>query len=752
MTPERPARVPGYDLLAPLGRGTQASVFRALQRATGQEVALKLFPRTPDPRRAGRFRREAVALSAVHDPGVVQVLDHGFAGEQPYMVLELIPGRPLSEALREGLTLEQVIDVARKLAAALSAVHAAGISHRDVKPDNVLLDGARVVLVDFGLAHLGATDRHSLTHSGALIGTPVYMAPELATGKFDLVGAPADVYSWAVTVFEAVAGRLPFSGQTLVGLLHAIADDRPPSLRALRPDCPVWLAELVTRCLAKSPRARPADGAALITALDTARAGPRLPGPRRPLLGLLGVAACGFVVWAAWPGGDAPPATDPRARSPAAPADDPRHTLELRLDPLRGQDAYVDGFGLYTNDNGGASLVLFVGLRSGGGQTAPRQSYLRFPLDRVPPGAELESATLELREGPHASDQILAAHRVLTPWTEGASGLDASLDGVAWGPGPQPLRDPAFARPKLEAEALSQSTRDPEGGPARWDVTAAARAWLADPASNYGLCLAPLLPEAPRETGLDYQSFCARDHPDPERRPLLRLTWIGPPPSPDTPYDVRLARHRSRTAAALRDAKALLPEQRLRVIEALLVQVPSDVELRCARIRAFLDLGRLESAIIDCRVLGEIRRPPYPAAAIHAAAEVLEAPQLAEAVHRDRLWGAWWAYWRLLDGERAPRQARPARDFRLRPVQQRIAAGGLEAVLELYRRGAELWPHDAELRAEVDALPGTCVLVAKALAGGGHASRARAIAVDALRLLECREPEARELERLAEVR
>jgi len=739
-------------VLAPLGRGAQASVFRARQRATGREVALKLFPRTPDPARAGRFRREAAALSAVRDPGVVQVFEHGFVDEQPYMALELIPGRPLSEAIREGLSQDQVIEVARKLAVALRAVHAAGISHRDVKPANVLLDGPRVVLVDFGLAHLGAADRHSLTQSGALIGTPAYMAPELATGKLDAASPAVDVYSWGVTVFEAVAGRPPFSGETLVGLLRAIAEDRPPGLRALRPDCPQWLAELVARCLAKSPRTRPSDGAELVARFDAARAGPNLPSPRWPLPVLVGVVLLGGALSLAWPGGAAPPERDPGGRDPVAPADDARHTLELRLDPLRGQDAFVDGFGLYTNDNGGASLTLFVGQRSGGGQTAPRQSYVRFPLERVPAGVELESATLELREGRRTSKQIVAAYRVLSPWDEGASGLDASLDGVAWGPGPQQLTDPAFARPKREAEALGQCACDPGGAPARWDVTAAARAWLADPASNYGLCLAPLASEAPQGRGQDYRTFRSRDHPDPELRPLLRLTWVGPPPTPDTPYDARLAQHRARTAAALRDAKALLPEQRLRVIEALLVQVPSDVELRCARIRAFLDLGRLESAITDCRLLGEIRRPPYPAAAIHAAAEVLDAPQLAESVHRDRLWSAWWAYWRLLDSERAPRQAKPARAFRLRPVQQRIAAGGLEAVLQLYRRGAELWPHDTELRGELDALPGTCVLVAKALAQQGHASRARAIAVDALRLLECREAEAQELERLAEGR
>ncbi|MCA8921176.1 MAG: DNRLRE domain-containing protein, partial [Planctomycetes bacterium] len=430
-----------------------------------------------------------------------------------------------------------------------------------------------------------------------------------------------------------------------------------------------------------------------------------------------------------------------------------RYTVEPRLDPLSGRDAYVDGFELYTNDNFGADLGIMTGVRKRGSSSAPRLGFVAFPLEQLPPGAEIESATLELSSDPRPLEFALEVYRVLGPWVEGANGLDDSLDGVAWGEGPQPLNDPGFARPTLEARPLSRFDGAPV--PARWDVTAAARAWLADPASNHGLCVAPTLSEAEvaeLEDGSHYRSFRSRDSSSTRERPCLRVTYRGAAPRAPEPYAVRLAAHRAETAAALRAASRLAPDARLTRITELLVAVPSDVELRCARIRTLLELGRFEDAIHECTALERTHSAPYPPVAMEAAAQILREPRLAAEVRRaDKLWLVWKTYWSLLDAEHVPVEVHPPRDFRLSALQTRIMVyDEFELVVEHYRRGLALWPGARELQEEFAALPELCLQIARALREQpATVERGRRVAAEALRALPCTLVQARELEQLA---
>jgi len=197
-----------------LGRGGMAAVFRARDRSLGRDVALKLAlpPGGVDEATRARAAREARVLAAIEDPRVVRVLDAGEEGGIPYLVMELIEGTSLGERMRAGPLQEgEVARIGAAVAGALAAVHAQGLVHRDVKPDNVLLlDDGEVRLVDFGIARLDAAGAGTTaTAPGVVIGTPGYIAPELFDGARP--DARADVYALGVTLHRA-AGGAPAGG------------------------------------------------------------------------------------------------------------------------------------------------------------------------------------------------------------------------------------------------------------------------------------------------------------------------------------------------------------------------------------------------------------------------------------------------------------------------------------------------------------------------------------------------------------
>ncbi|MFI6908959.1 serine/threonine-protein kinase [Nonomuraea sp. NPDC050394] len=284
-----------YQLTTRIGGGGMGEVWRATDTVLGREVALKVL--TPalseNPTFAQRFQNEARAMATLRHPGVVDVYDYGLArvGERTlsYLVMEYVEGESLDRALdREPLTPAHTMRLVAEVADALSAAHAQGIVHRDVKPGNLLLrpDG-RVALTDFGIAH--SVSAGQLTATGAMLCSAGYCAPEMATAS-DVTPA-VDVYALGVVAYECLTGRLPFDGDTPVQIIYKHLHQPPPTLPD---DVPPGPRAVVARALEKTPDRRWASAADMGEAARRALADPHAsPAPRRrrALVGALTVSA-----------------------------------------------------------------------------------------------------------------------------------------------------------------------------------------------------------------------------------------------------------------------------------------------------------------------------------------------------------------------------------------------------------------------------------------------------------------------------
>jgi len=254
-----------YRADSPLGRGGMGEVFRAFDTRLGRTVAVKVMAGGASRASAvQRFLREARAASALNHPNIVTIHDFGETSEgEHYIVQEFIEGRTLRSLLEATIAPAAVVEIGRQVARALAAAHAAGIVHRDVKPENIMVraDGY-VKVLDFGLARIddpdvtGATTRTNLdTAPGAVLGTPSYLSPEAA--RAHPVGPPADIFALGVTLYEMAAGRRPFVAANSVGVIAAILSEEPVPLSRVNPAVPIVLDELVRRMLAKEPERRP---------------------------------------------------------------------------------------------------------------------------------------------------------------------------------------------------------------------------------------------------------------------------------------------------------------------------------------------------------------------------------------------------------------------------------------------------------------------------------------------------------------
>ncbi|MGL4174207.1 MAG: serine/threonine-protein kinase [Actinomycetota bacterium] len=257
-----------YELIAHIATGGMGEVWSARDEVLDREVAVKVLHRSyaEDQTFIDRFRGEARNAAALTHPGIAQVYDYGEKDGLAYLVMELVPGEPLSAWLaRDGsLEPEAMISVVRQAADALHAAHDIGLIHRDVKPGNLLIrpDGT-VKITDFGIARAGG--QVPLTRPGEVMGTAQYLAPEQALGR---PATPlADVYALGVVAFEAVVGHRPFEGDTPVITALAHVNDPVPPL----PDTiPPAIRSVIMRTLAKDPSERPASAAALSEALAVA--------------------------------------------------------------------------------------------------------------------------------------------------------------------------------------------------------------------------------------------------------------------------------------------------------------------------------------------------------------------------------------------------------------------------------------------------------------------------------------------------
>jgi serine/threonine-protein kinase len=259
-----------YLLEERIATGGMGEVWRARDELLHRDVALKLLKReyADDADFVERFRGEARHTAGLAHANIAGVFDYGEGEGTSYLVMELVPGEPLSALLaREGrLPADRTLDIVAQAARGLDAAHQGGVIHRDVKPGNILVcpDGG-VKLTDFGIAR--AADAVPLTQTGTVMGTAHYLSPEQGTGG--AVTPASDVYSLGVVAYECLAGRRPFDGDTPVGIAMAHLYEDP---LALPDDVPVEVADLVGQALAKEPEARFATAAAFAKAAEVTRA------------------------------------------------------------------------------------------------------------------------------------------------------------------------------------------------------------------------------------------------------------------------------------------------------------------------------------------------------------------------------------------------------------------------------------------------------------------------------------------------
>jgi serine/threonine protein kinase len=276
--PPMPTRIGRYDVVRELGRGGVGVVYEGADPVLERRVALKLLiaGSWARPREVQRFKLEAQAVARLDHPGIVKILDIGGDLEGAWFAMEFVDGPSLADALeaRGGrLPWREAVAVAAQVARALQHAHEQGLLHRDVKPNNVLLDGDRAKLADFGLALDAASDHTRLTGTGQVLGTPTYMAPEQAAGELDRMGPHTDVYGLGVLLYEALTGRVPYEGATpLQVIANILGGDAAPPRRHV-PDLPRELDTITLKALRLDPRDRYASAAGFADDLERLLAG-----------------------------------------------------------------------------------------------------------------------------------------------------------------------------------------------------------------------------------------------------------------------------------------------------------------------------------------------------------------------------------------------------------------------------------------------------------------------------------------------
>lgn len=260
-----------YRLVERLATGGMGEVWRATDEVLARPVAVKLLRSdfVEDETARARFRAEARFAAGLQNSGIAQVYDFGEQDDRVYLVMELVPGEPLSAVLRRtgGLSTETTLDIVSQAARALHAAHRAGIVHRDIKPGNLMItpDGT-LKITDFGIARAADQAAAAMTGTGMVMGTAQYVSPEQASGR--PVGPATDLYSLGVVAYECLTGLPPFNAETPVAIALKHVREEPPRLGD---EIPAEVRELIAQLLAKEPADRPASARSLADRVSVVR-------------------------------------------------------------------------------------------------------------------------------------------------------------------------------------------------------------------------------------------------------------------------------------------------------------------------------------------------------------------------------------------------------------------------------------------------------------------------------------------------
>jgi eukaryotic-like serine/threonine-protein kinase len=269
-------RLGRYQLEREIGRGAMGVVYLGRDTAINRMVAIKAIPLAAEFSDAelvearSRFFREAETAGRLNHPNIVTIYDVGEERGLAYIAMEYLKGRHLSEYAKSNNLLEprKVLEIIGRTAEALGFAHKQQVVHRDIKPANLMYDPSSDVLkiTDFGIARLSGAGS---TRTGIVLGTPSFMSPEQLEGR--TVTGHSDLFSLGVSLFQLLTGQLPFTADSMTGLMQQIAEAPHPPLRAFRPDLPACVETVIDRALAKNPEARYDSGAQMAAALDDCR-------------------------------------------------------------------------------------------------------------------------------------------------------------------------------------------------------------------------------------------------------------------------------------------------------------------------------------------------------------------------------------------------------------------------------------------------------------------------------------------------
>jgi serine/threonine-protein kinase len=280
-----------YRILAKLGGGAFGTVYRAAHVTTGTIVALKLLAHPIDHKESERVVIEARAATKIAHPNCVEVFDlQQTADRRPYIVMQLLDGVPLSQVMRQRLSIDEALTLINDVLQGVGAAHKQGVIHRDLKPGNIFIANGRAVtaspgipgarsgaqrrvavIVDFGFAKLMSDPKApNLSITGEVLGTPAYMAPEQITAGRPLDGR-ADLYAVAVVLYEMLANKLPFSGKTALQMMGAHLNQVALPVTAYRPDVPKQITDAIAKAMRKNPDERFPDAEAMRAALTLSR-------------------------------------------------------------------------------------------------------------------------------------------------------------------------------------------------------------------------------------------------------------------------------------------------------------------------------------------------------------------------------------------------------------------------------------------------------------------------------------------------